>query len=187
MRFASIRSMDISDGEGIGVALYTQGCPIHCKGCHNPQTWDYDFGEEYNEFYEKTILDLMSKQYINHFSCLGGEPLISRNLKPLIKLFKDIKTLYPEKKIWVWSGYTWELITRTAYKDNLNIATIPNYTNEDRENLKILLQYIDVLVAGPYIDEQRDITLKWRGSSNQKVIDVQKTLEDDLNSIVYYE
>lgn len=102
----------------------------------------------------------MNKDWINHLSILGGEPLISRNLSDLISLCKRSKETYPNKKIWLWSGYEWEKII-------------------EREEVKSILQYIDILVAGPYIDEQRDITLKWRGSANQEVIDVRKSLNQN--------
>lgn len=157
MRFASIRNMDISDGEGIGVAIYTQGCPIHCFNCHNPQTWDYESGTEYTKEHEDLIINLMNKNWINHLAILGGEPLIDRNLNDILSLCKRSKETYPDKKIWLWSGYTWEKIIE----------------HED------ILQYINVLVAGPYIDEQRDITLKWRGSANQEVIDVRESLNQN--------
>lgn len=160
MKLAQIRSMDISDGEGIGIAIYTQGCSQRCKGCHNPETWDLNAGEEYTEEHEKTILDLMSKNYINHFSILGGEPLLSRNIKKLTKLCKDIKALYPDKKIWCWTGYHWKDIRQ-------------------KQELQELFQYIDILVTEPFEIDKRDITLKWRGSSNQMVIDLQKTIEQD--------
>lgn len=160
MRFASIRNMDISDGEGIGVALYTQGCPIHCKNCHNPQTWDYESGTEYTKEHEDLIINLMNKNWINHLAILGGEPLIDRNLNDILSLCKRSKETYPDKKIWLWSGYEWEKII-------------------EREDVKSILQYIDILVAGPYINEQRDITLKWRGSANQEVIDVRKSLNQN--------
>ena len=158
MRFASIRSMDISDGEGIGVAIYTQGCPFKCYNCHNPETWDYDGGTEFTKEHIEKIISLMKPDYINHFSCLGGEPLIERNLKDLACLFKRIKEMYTNKKIWVWSGYEWEALYKI--KNPL---------------LNEVLNYVDVLVAGPYIDSLRDLTLKWRGSSNQIVIDMKKT------------
>ena len=111
----------------------------------------------------------MNKNWINHLSILGGEPLISRNLSDLISLCKRAKETYPDKKIWLWSGYEWEKII-------------------EREDVKPILQYIDILVAGPYIDEQRDITLKWRGSSNQVVIDLKATLHQDnpLNKPILY-
>lgn len=102
----------------------------------------------------------MNKDWINHLSILGGEPLISRNLSNLISLCKCSKETYPNKKIWLWSGYEWEKII-------------------EQEDVKPILQYIDILIAGPYINEQRDITLKWRGSANQEVIDVRKSLNQN--------
>lgn len=188
MRFAQIRSMDISDGEGIGVALYTQGCTSCCKGCHNPETWDLNSGEEYTEDHEIIILDLMSKKYINHFSILGGEPLLPRNLKELIKLCKNIKTLYPNKKIWCWTGYHWKQIFR-SYLKRINEYNKPNrlfeyygiigYNTDDMDNLRELFQYIDILITEPFKIDQRDINLKWRGSKNQMVIDLQATLKQE--------
>lgn len=160
MKLAQIRSMDISDGEGIGVAIYTQGCSQHCKGCHNPETWSMEDGFEYTEEYKQILLDLINSPHINHFSILGGEPFLSRNLDDLTKLCKDIKTLYPNKKIWCWTGYHWNDIYQ-------------------KQELQELFQYIDILVTEPFEIDKRDITLKWRGSSNQMVIDLQKTIEQD--------
>lgn len=168
-RYNIIRKMDISNGEGIGISIFFQGCPIRCKNCHNPETWDYDKGKSYTKNTEREILELLSKKYISRISILGGEPLISRNLSDLISLCKRAKETYPDKKIWLWSGYEWEKII-------------------EREDVKPILQYIDILVAGPYIDEQRNITLKWRGSSNQMVIDLKATLHQDnpLNKPILY-
>lgn len=167
--------MDISNGEGIGISIFFQGCPIRCKKCHNPETWDYNKGKPYTKNTEKEILKLLSKKHISRISLLGGETLISRNLSDLISLCKRSKEVYQDKKIWLWSGYEW---------NNIINYDIPNYTEEDKKKLKELLQYIDILVAGPYIDEKRDITLKWCGSTNQKVINVQESLEQ--NKIILY-
>lgn len=181
MRFAQIRSMDISDGEGIGVAIYTQGCNQHCPQCHNPETWDLNAGEEYTGEHQKIILELMNKSYINHLAILGGEPLLPRNLISLITLCQESKRLYPNKKIWCWTGYKWN--------DILTSKLLDYKSDEDYQNLKLLLfDYIDVLITEPFEIDKKDITLKWRGSANQMVIDLKATLHQDnpLNKPILY-
>ena len=162
MKYAQIRSMDISDGPGIRVALYTQGCPIHCKGCHNQSTWDFNGGKEFNRGHIKLILDLCDKDYIAGLSILGGEPLVSSNFQDIASLVQQFKIRYPNKTIWLWTGFLF---------DNV-------------KNLEIM-NYLDTLIDGQYIDELHDFTLKYRGSSNQRVIDVQKSIKE--NKIILYE
>ena len=163
MRYASIRTFDVTNGNGIGVALFTQGCLFHCKNCFNKDTWDLDGGKEWNSTIEDSFIELVERPYIKRVSILGGEPLLDRNIEELTKLFKKIKELFPEKKIWVYSGNTYEVI-ENKYKE--------------------LLSYVDVLVDGLYVDELRDLRLPYRGSSNQRVIDVQKSL--DSSEIVLF-
>ena len=151
MRYASIRSFDISNGEGIGVALFTQGCKFHCKGCFNQETWDLDGGKEYTPEIEEEIMKLLSRDFIDRFSILGGEPLLDRNIEDLTRLCKRIKKEYPDKKIWLYSGYTYENIIH---------------------NLPELMDNIDILVDGTYIEELKNLNLHFRGSSNQRVIKV---------------
>lgn len=164
MRYASIRKFDISNGEGIGVVLFTQGCPFHCKGCFNTETWDYEGGSLYTEEQKDTIISLLDNEHINRFTILGGEPFLPQNKKELEELLRAIKQTYPTKKTWAYSGNLFEKL-KTDY---------PN-----------LLQYIDVLVDGPYIETQRDLTLAFRGSANQRIIDVQKSLQ--VNEIILWE
>ena len=156
MRFAQIRSMDISNGEGVGVSLFVQGCPFHCKNCFNSDTWDFNGGKEWTEKTKDKFMKLINRPYIKRVSILGGEPLANKNYLTVRYLLKEIKNKFPEKQIWLYSGYTLEHFSR--------------------EQLRTII-YADVLVDGEYIDEQRDITLKWRGSKNQRVIDVQQTLK----------
>lgn len=151
MRYASIRSFDISNGEGIGVALFTQGCKFHCKGCFNQETWDLDGGKEYTPEIEEEIMKLLGRDFIDRFSILGGEPLLDRNIEDLTRLCKRIKREYPDKKIWLYSGYTYETIIH---------------------NLPELMDNIDILVDGTYIEELKNLNLHFRGSSNQRVIKV---------------
>ena len=156
MRYAQIRRMDISNGIGIGVAIFTQGCPFHCKNCFQPETWDFDGGKEWSKEKEEKILKLMKPDYIVRLTVLGGEPLIERNIKPLCDLFKKIKEIYPDKQIWVYTGNTYEKI-KDIYPD--------------------IFKYIDVLIDGQYIDKLKDYKLKFKGSFNQRIIDVQKSLK----------
>ena len=155
MRYNSIVVEDIANGDGVGVSLYTQGCPHHCPGCFNSHTWDFDGGQELDEFVIETMLYYLGKPYINHFSILGGEPLVSKNLFPLSCLINKIRTNLPHIKIWVWTGYTFEeLLQRRSEEGYLNY----------------ILKNIDVLIDGPFIQEKKDLTLKWRGSTNQRII-----------------
>ena len=159
MRYASIRRLDISNGEGLGVTLFTQGCPFHCKNCFNPETHDFDGGKEYTIDTKNAILSLINRAQIKRFSILGGEPLIERNKEDMIDLCSSIKEIRPDIKIWVYTGNIFENVKDDWYE--------------------LLYNYVDVLVDGPYVDSKRDLRLKFRGSSNQRVIDVHKTYCED--------
>ena len=159
MRYASIRRLDISNGEGLGVTLFTQGCPFHCKNCFNPETHDFDGGKEYTIDTKNAIVSLINRTQIKRFSILGGEPLIERNKEDLISLCSSIKEIRPDIKIWVYTGNIFENVKDDWYE--------------------LLYNYVDVLVDGPYVDSKRDLRLKFRGSSNQRVIDVHKTYCED--------
>ena len=154
MRYNKIRKMDISNGPGVRVSIFFQGCSFHCKNCFNPETWSFDKGEEFTDEVIDHILDLCDKEYITGLSILGGEPMHPFNIKGSTKLAKSFKERYPNKSIWCWTGFLFD-------KDLVD---------------KEILNYIDVLIDGQYIDELHDPTLKWKGSSNQRVIDVQKSL-----------
>ena len=162
MRYNLIRKMDIANGPGVRVSIFMQGCEFHCKNCFNPDTWAFDKGNEFTDETIEHILELANHDHIRGLSILGGEPMHPRNIDGTTKLAKAFKEKYPDKDIWIWSGFLFE---------NLN--------------KKEVLQYIDVLVDGQYVDEAHDPTLKWRGSSNQRVIDVKKTLKQ--NKIVLLE
>lgn len=157
MRYNKIRKMDISNGPGVRVSIFMQGCSFHCKNCFNPETWDFKSGTEFNDETIDKIIDLANNDYIKGLSILGGEPMHPNNIKGTTKLAKKFKEIYPDKTIWVWSGFLFD----RDLKD------------------KEVLNYIDVLVDGRYEDELHDFTLKWRGSSNQRVIDVKKTLKNN--------
>ena len=163
MRYASMRNLDISNGENIGVSLFVQGCHFHCNNCFNSETWDFEGGYSWTEKSIKDFLNLVNRSYIKRVSILGGEPLTSRNVEEIFRLISTIRKLFPTKTIWLYTGFTWEQIM--------------NPTNSDDILRKEIVSQCDVVVDGEYIDELRDITLKWRGSSNQRVIDVKKSIE----------
>ena len=154
MRYNKIRKMDISDGPGIRVSIFMQGCSFHCKNCFNPETHDFNGGKEFTEDTIDKILELCDNDTIEGLSILGGEPMHPTNIEGTTRLAKAFKAEYPNKTIWAWSGFLFD---------------------RDLKNEEVL-NYIDVLVDGQYVDELHNPTLKWRGSENQRVIDVQKSL-----------
>lgn len=166
MRYSQIRKMDISNGPGIRVSLFTSGCPFHCKGCFNSETWPMDSGKEFTEKEYNLLMKLASKPHVVGLSILGGEPLIEQNLEELKALCKDLKTQFPNKTIWLWTGFTFE---------------------ELNGKQKEALQDIDIIVDGRWIQDLRDFNLKYRGSSNQRVLDVQKSLAKNkpVNSVYF--
>jgi anaerobic ribonucleoside-triphosphate reductase activating protein len=161
MRYHLVRKMDISNGPGVRVSVFMQGCEFHCKNCFNPETWCFDGGQEFTDEKIDEVMKLCAPSHIKGLSILGGEPMHPRNIEATTKLAKKFKELYPDKNIWVWTGFKYE--------------DIPN---------KMALPYIDVLVDGQFIDELYKPNLKWKGSENQRVINVKKTLEK--NEIVIY-
>ena len=181
IRYASIREMDISNGEGVGVALFVQGCPFnpHCYNCFNPDTWDFNGGKEWTPEIKDKFLELIDRPYIKRVSILGGEPLADENLDDVLDLVTTIKEKFPQKTIWIYSGYTWESIMNYTSCSTDDFDYIEeSYIDEQYEKRKKIISMCDVMVDGRYIDSQRDITLKWRGSTNQRVIDIQKSLKD---------
>ena len=156
MNYNLIRKMDISNGPGVRVSVFMQGCAFHCKNCFNPETWDFEGGKEFTDDTVNEVLDLCSQNHIKGLSILGGEPMHPKNIEATTKLAKAFKEKYPNKSLWVWSGFKFD---------------------EDLKD-KEVLNYIDVLVDGQYKDELHDFTLKWRGSSNQRVINVQESLKN---------
>jgi len=155
MRYNKIRKMDISNGPGVRVSIFFQGCMFHCKNCFNPETWSFDAGEEFTDEVIDKIIKLCEPDHITGLSMLGGEPMHPNNIEGTTKLAKRFKEVYPNKSLWSWSGFLFD-------KDL-----------KDKEVLK----YLDVIVDGQFKDELRNPNLKWRGSSNQRVIDVQKSLK----------
>lgn len=183
MRYAQIRSMDISNGEGVGVSLFVQGCPFHCKNCFNSETWDFNGGKEWTEEAKNKFMKLINRPYIKRISFLGGECLAEQNLDEVLSLIKEIRISFPEKTIWLYTGFEWNsLITK------INQPTFPDkdfeHTMEIHKKRQEIIKLCNVVVDGEYIDEQKDLTLKFRGSKNQHVIDVQQSLAQ--NKIVLY-
>lgn len=172
MNYSQIRSMDISNGEGVGITLFVQGCHFHCPSCFNQDTWDFNGGKEWTEKTKETFVKLADKPYIKRVSFLGGECLANENLEGVYDVIKDVKELFPDKKIWMYTGYTWESIFNPIVTDNLDL---------ERDKLIELRQEIvkmtDILIDGRYIHAQRDMNLKFRGSKNQRVIDVKESLK----------
>ena len=165
MNYGEIKNCDIANGEGVRVTLFVSGCTHHCKGCFNPMTWDFDFGQEFTEETEKTILDMLAPSYIMGLTLLGGEPMEPVNQRGLLPLLKKVRELYPEKTVWCYSGYLFD-------KELLG---------ESRARCEVtdeLLSYIDVLVDGEFVLKKKNITLQFRGSENQRIIDVKKSLAE---------
>ena len=156
MRYNLIRKMDISNGPGVRVSIFMQGCAFHCKNCFNKETWDFNGGKEFNQETIDEVLELCSQKHIKGLSILGGEPMHPNNIEGTTKLAKAFKEKYPDKNLWVWSGFRFD---------------------EDLKD-KDVLNYVDVLVDGTYQEELHNPTLKWKGSSNQRVIDVQESLKE---------
>ena len=156
MRYNKVRKMDISNGPGVRVSIFMQGCTFKCKNCFNPETHDFKCGKEFNEDTINRVLELCNNENVEGLSILGGEPMHPINIEGTTRLAKAFKEKYPNKSIWAWTGFKFD----RDLKD------------------KEVLNYIDVLVDGQYVDELRNPKLKWKGSENQRVIDVKKSLQE---------
>ena len=167
MRYASIRDMDIVNGVGIACSLFVQGCSHHCKNCFNQETWDFNGGKEWTKEIEDEFIEICKRPYIDCVSFLGGEPL-DQDLD-MLELLRRIKKEVG-KSIYLWTGYTWETI----------------FSNEDYVLEMLILSLCDYVIDGEYIDDLKDYRLKLRGSSNQRIIDVKKTLDSKTNDIKNY-
>lgn len=154
MNYGKIKPVDVANGEGIRVSLFVSGCSHHCKGCFNAELWNYNAGQEYNLLVAANILDLCGEHYISGLSLLGGEPLDPHNLQHLTVLAYSFKRRFPHKTIWCYTGYRWE-----------DVSHLP------------IMEFIDVLVDGKFVECLKDPRLKFRGSSNQRIIDVKKSLD----------
>lgn len=162
MRYNKIRKMDISNGEGVRVSIFVQGCHFHCKGCFNPETWSFEAGKEFTSQTLKTLLDLCLKDTVKGLSILGGEPLNEENFIGVLEIVKEFrnKEKLENKDIWLWTGYEIEDILSSEKK-------------------KEILKYLDYVVCGQFIEEEKNLKLKWAGSNNQRWIDVKSTLQEN--------
>ncbi len=172
MNYGEIKNFDIANGEGVRVSLFVSGCTHHCKGCFNPETWDFGFGKPYTVETEQKIMDMLSFEYADGLSLLGGEPFEPANQEQLVKLLRRVRKELPEKNVWCYTGYKLdeELLKESRARCE--------YTDE-------MLGMIDVLVDGEFMEDKKDITLEFRGSSNQRIIDLKKSLES--GNIVLYD
>lgn len=168
MYYGNIKYYDISNGDGVRTSLFVSGCNHHCKGCFNEIAWDFYYGKEFSYNTLKEILDSLKPDYIAGLSILGGEPLDYKNINAVSTIVEVVRKSFPNKSIWVYTGYTYEELL-------------------ERNNLftSLILNKIDVLVDGKFIEELKDISLKFRGSSNQRIIDMNKTRELDEIILLY--
>ena len=164
MRYSDYYDCDICNGKSVGMSLFVQGCPLHCNGCFNPETWDFNSGEKWTKESENNFITLVGRDYIRRISILGGSPLCQENIKDVSALVSKIRDKYPEKQIWIYTGYTWETLMSTT-----NI--------EYRNDILDVFKSIDVLVDGEFMLNQKDLALAFRGSTNQRIIDVQSSLK----------
>ena len=165
MHYATIKWTDIANGEGVRVSLFVSGCTHHCKNCFNEIAWDFQYGQPFTKEIEDAIIRELASSFIAGLSLLGGEPLEPENQRALYPFVKRVKELYPQKNIWCYTGFVFDETDGSLREKHKNTP----YTQE-------LISLFDVLVDGPYVEELKSLRLKFRGSSNQRVIDVQKTL-----------
>ena len=163
MKYAQLKKRDVANGPGVRVSLSVSGCTHHCKGCFNPETWDFDYGDIFDEEIQDEIISLMEPSYIRGLTVLGGEPMEKPNQKALLPFIEKVRERYPEKDIWFYTGYTFE----TDFSGNGRAVC---------EETDKLLSLIDVLVDGEFIEEKKNLRLHFRGSENQRIIDVKQSL-----------
>lgn len=176
MNYIKISKCDTANGTGIGVVLWVSGCNCHCHGCHNPQTWDFNAGQPFTEDTMQELLEALDKPYISRLTLSGGHPLEPQNLETVYKIIKAVKESFPNKSIWLYTSYTWkEILDKEEKYENLEVNGISPLD---------IVKYCDVLIDGRYEEDKRDISLAWRGSSNQRVINVQESLKQ--NKVVLY-
>ena len=179
MRYAQVVPFEVCNGKGIGTSLFVQGCDMRCSGCFNQEAWGFNGGKEWNEDVRQKFLDLIARYYIKRVTFLGGEPLARQNTEEVLSLIKEIRAKFPDKKVWLYSGYTFDQIMKPVVTDVFDPER-----DVWLEQRKEIVELCDVLVDGRYVDELRDITLAFKGSSNQRVISIKETLEN--NEIVLY-
>ena len=177
MNYSGISECDVLNGTGFRVVLFVSGCSHRCYNCQNPKTWDKNFGYLFTEKTKQYIFDCLDKDYIDGITITGGDPLYENNLDEVLKLVQEIRISFPEKTIWLYTGYSYSEIFR-GQSSCLSQEGLNNFKRRK------IIKLCDVLVDGEYIDEQKDLTLKWKGSKNQNCIDVKQSLTQ--NKMVLY-
>ena len=164
MNYGAIKKCDIANGVGVRTVLFVSGCTHHCKGCFQPETWNFDYGERYTKETEDEIIESLRPDYVDGITLLGGEPFEPENQRELVKLLRRIKKELPQKTVWSFSGYTYEELTG----DSRAVCEVT----------KAVLSMLDVLVDGEFVEAKRNISLRFRGSENQRLIDMNKTRKE---------
>lgn len=164
MHYGNIKKTDIADGDGVRVSLFVSGCRNCCKGCFQPETWDFHYGAEFTQETEKQILELLKPSYISGLTVLGGEPFEEENQRVLAPFLRKVKETFPAKTIWCYTGYI------------LETDLLPENGRKHCEATNEMLKYIDILVDGPFIEAQKNISLKFRGSENQRILELKNIL-----------
>lgn len=173
MHYGNIKNYDIADGEGVRVTLFCSGCTNRCEGCFQPETWDFCYGKEYTKKTEDQLIQMLTNPNIQGLTLLGGDPFEPSNQRTLITLLRRVKQELPTKDVWAYTGFVYEQDLLEGQRKHTEV------TDE-------MLSYIDVLVDGPFVIDQKDISLYFRGSTNQRVIDMPKTLKSG-NVVIYHE
>lgn len=166
MNYATIKRYDISNGPGVRVSLYVSGCRNHCKNCFNPETWDFNYGEPFTEEVEKSIIEGLAPEHIKGFTLLGGDPFEPENQEVLAPFLERLRKKYPKKSFWCFTGYDFERDLLTGKLGNI-------------DTVMRMLECIDVLVDGKFVEALKDLNLRFRGSSNQRIIMVKQSLKSD--------
>lgn len=172
MKYADIKTVDVANGQGVRVSLFVSGCNHHCKGCFNAQAWDFDYGNDFTEKEINKIINELDHPYVSGLSILGGEPLEYQNQQGLLPLLKIVKEKYPKKNIWCYTGY--------EFDKDIVVNMFENWPQT-----KEFMSYIDILVDGKFEEDKKDLNLKFRGSSNQRIIDVQQSLK--VHKVIPYD
>lgn len=174
MNYHTITYPDQNNGDGLRVVLWLSGCSHHCYNCQNPQTWNPDSGIPFDESAKQEIFTELSKDYVSGITFSGGDPLHEQNLDEVLKLVQEIRNLFPEKTIWLYTGFTWNQVVHPIVTDDINPER-----DKILEKRKTIISLCNIVVDGEYIDEQQDVTLKWRGSKNQRCIDIQQSFKQN--------
>lgn len=177
MYYATIKKTDVANGPGIRVSLFVSGCTHACKGCFNSEAWDFCYGKEFTEETEKEIMQALAPDYIRGFSVLGGEPMEPQNRETVLQILKKVHAVYPQKDIWCYTGYDYEEdLLRWEQKEQENGGNaVSERTQKPEAVITELLSLIDVLVDGEFVEEKKNLRLAFRGSENQRLIDVKKS------------